>query len=134
MGKLGFGRVLDCLCLPTCSNSCFCMNSLDNQDDMERRALIGSDRGQMMRTRDVADGNQTLAFHLKSKMVILRVSMHCNGCARKVGKHISKMEGVTAFQVDLETKKVIVIGDIAPFEVLESVSKVKTAQLWTSPY
>lgn len=26
-------------------------------------------------------------------MVVLRVSMHCNGCARKVEKHISKMEG-----------------------------------------
>ncbi|XP_058075715.1 uncharacterized protein LOC131224192 [Magnolia sinica] len=126
MGKLGFGRVLDCLCLRTCSNSSFCMNSLDNQDDMERRALIGSDGGQMMRTRDVADGNQTLAFHLKPKVFLSSLFFFffflCGKC------------GVTSFQVDLETKKVIVMGDIAPFEVLESVSKVKTAQLWTSPY
>ncbi|KAJ0090957.1 hypothetical protein Patl1_13199 [Pistacia atlantica] len=27
-------------------------------------------------------------------MVVLRVSMHCNGCARKVEKHISKLEGM----------------------------------------
>jgi copper chaperone CopZ len=27
------------------------------------------------------------------QIVILRVSMHCHGCARKVEKHISKLEG-----------------------------------------
>ncbi|RWW11164.1 hypothetical protein BHE74_00038885 [Ensete ventricosum] len=88
--------------------------------------------------------------------------MHCNGCARKIEKHISKMEGmdefccylivykrkealnhhdlphslgslsvgVSSFKVDLENKKVVVVGDITPFEVLESVSKVKFAELW----
>jgi copper chaperone CopZ len=29
--------------------------------------------------------------------VELRVSMHCNGCARKVHKHISKMEGTLIY-------------------------------------
>lgn len=38
--------------------------------------------------------------------------------------------GVTSYQVDLETKMVVVRGDIVPFEVLESVSKVKYAELW----
>jgi hypothetical protein len=28
---------------------------------------------------------------------------------------------------------VVVIGDIIPFEVLESVSRVKNAELWNSP-
>ncbi|XP_077211763.1 heavy metal-associated isoprenylated plant protein 45-like [Tasmannia lanceolata] len=134
MGKLSLGRVLDCFCLSACSNSsCFCMNSLDTQDDIERKALIGSEASQMVRIRDVVSGNQTLAFQLKPKMVVLRVSMHCNGCAKKVEKHISKMEGVTSFEVDLESKKVVVIGDILPFEVLECVSKVKNAELWPSP-
>ena len=40
--------------------------------------------------------------------------------------------GVTSYQVDLETKTVVVIGDVVPFEVLESVSKVKSAELWTA--
>lgn len=40
--------------------------------------------------------------------------------------------GVSSYQVDLETKMVVIIGDIVPFEVLESVSKVKTAELWTT--
>lgn len=38
--------------------------------------------------------------------------------------------GVTSFQVDLANKKVVVVGDITPFEVLKSVSKVKFAELW----
>lgn len=44
----------------------------------------------------------------------------CAGCAA----------GVTWFEVDLESKKVVVKGDVTPFEVLQSVSKVKVAQLW----
>ncbi|XP_042490650.1 heavy metal-associated isoprenylated plant protein 45-like [Macadamia integrifolia] len=134
MGKLSFGWVLDCLCLtPGSNSSCFCINHLDGKDDSERTSLIPSRGKQLVRLRDLVDGNnQSLAFHLKPKTVVLRVSMHCNGCARKVEKHISKMEGVTSFQVDLESKKVVVMGDILPFEVLESISKVKTAELWTS--
>jgi hypothetical protein len=41
---------------------------------------------------------------------------------------------VTSFEVDLEKKKVVVIGDITAYEVLESVSKVmKFAELWVAP-
>ncbi|XP_042032001.1 protein SODIUM POTASSIUM ROOT DEFECTIVE 1-like [Salvia splendens] len=74
----------------------------------------------------------TLAFHLKPKMVVMKVSIHCNGCARKVEKHLSKLEGVSSYKIDLETKMVVVRGDIVPSEVLESVSKVKYAELWES--
>ncbi|KAJ8768709.1 hypothetical protein K2173_023613 [Erythroxylum novogranatense] len=66
------------------------------------------------------------------QVVVLKVSIHCKGCEGKVRKHISKMEGVTSFSVDLDTKKVIVIGDVTPSGVLESVSKAKSAQLWPS--
>jgi len=41
--------------------------------------------------------------------------------------------GVSSYKVDLETKMVMICGDILPLEVLESVSKVKTAELWNSP-
>ncbi|XP_010254188.1 PREDICTED: uncharacterized protein LOC104595243 [Nelumbo nucifera] len=135
MGKLRFGRVLGCLFLSSSSSSsCFCMNFMDTEDviEFDRKPLINGDSGsKLMRVRDIFEERQTLAFHLKPQMVVLRVSMHCHGCARKVEKHISKMEGVTSYQVDLESKKVVVIGDILPFEVLESVSKVKNAELWS---
>ncbi|KAJ8513810.1 hypothetical protein OPV22_004244 [Ensete ventricosum] len=61
----------------------------------------------------------------QEQVVHLRVSLHCKACEMKVRKHISKME-------DLATKKVTVIGDVTPLGVLNSVSKVKNAQLWPS--
>ncbi|KAF5744646.1 putative Chloroplast-targeted copper chaperone protein [Tripterygium wilfordii] len=69
----------------------------------------------------------------RHQVVVLRVSIHCKGCEGKVRKHISKMEGVTSFSIDLATKKVTVIGDVTPLGVLESISRVKNAQLWPSP-
>ncbi|CAH9121764.1 unnamed protein product [Cuscuta epithymum] len=143
MGKLRFGKMLDSLCLSSGSSGgcCFCINGFDESQvamvDYEKRPLMDNpskDGHQLAnRLKDViSDGPHTLAFQLKPKMVVLRVSMHCCGCAKKVEKHISKMEGVTSYQVDLETKMVVVIGDIVPFEVLESVSKVKNAELWTN--
>lgn len=63
--------------------------------------------------------------------VVLRVSLHCRGCEKKMRKHISKMEGVTSFNIDFLAKKVTVVGDITPLAVLTSVSKVKNAKLLT---
>ncbi|KAM7259091.1 hypothetical protein ACFE04_014832 [Oxalis oulophora] len=66
------------------------------------------------------------------QVVVLRVSIHCKGCEGKIRKHISKMKGVTSFDIDLTTKRVTVIGEVTPLGVLESVSRVKSAQLWPS--
>ncbi|XP_062177956.1 protein SODIUM POTASSIUM ROOT DEFECTIVE 2-like isoform X2 [Alnus glutinosa] len=64
------------------------------------------------------------------QVVVMRVSIHCQGCAGKVKKHLSKMEGVTSFSIDVETKRVTVMGHVSPVVVLESVSKVKKAEFW----
>ncbi|KAL8129637.1 hypothetical protein V2J09_018792 [Rumex salicifolius] len=64
------------------------------------------------------------------QVVVLRVSLHCQGCAGKVKKHLSKMEGVTSFSIDLEMKRVTVMGHVSPNGVLESISKVKRAEFW----
>lgn len=134
MGKLSFGRVLlDRFCVASGAPAGSCLSFNDHSayvDELEDKPLIEPQVGQLVRIKDVISGPPTLAFQLKPKMVELKVSMHCNGCARKVEKHISKMEGVTSYQVDLENKRVVVIGDIVPFEVLESVSRVKYAQFW----
>ncbi|XP_071734780.1 protein SODIUM POTASSIUM ROOT DEFECTIVE 2-like [Rutidosis leptorrhynchoides] len=65
------------------------------------------------------------------QVVVLRVSLHCKGCERKMRKHLSKMEGVTSFNIDFIAKKVTVVGDITPLAVLTSISKVKNAKLLT---
>ncbi|KAK7393626.1 hypothetical protein VNO78_22184 [Psophocarpus tetragonolobus] len=64
------------------------------------------------------------------QVVVLRVSLHCKGCEGKVRKHLSRMQGVTSFNIDYAAKKVTVVGDVTPLSVLASVSKVKNAQLW----
>ncbi|XP_049398522.1 heavy metal-associated isoprenylated plant protein 35 [Solanum stenotomum] len=147
MRKINFSKVLDCFSTLSSSGSCFCINQFgvheDGDDGFEKKPFMNNessnqdDEHEVMRLKDVINvGPPTLAFQLKPKIVVLRVSIHCNGCARKVEKHISKMEGVDMYQVDLETKKVVVIGDIIPFQVLESVSKVvKNVELssWNTP-
>ncbi|KZV51778.1 hypothetical protein F511_11466 [Dorcoceras hygrometricum] len=65
------------------------------------------------------------------QMVVLRVSLHCRGCVKKMTKHISRMEGVTSFDIDFPAKKVTVIGNVTASGVLSSISKVKNAQLWS---
>ncbi|KAJ1434949.1 Heavy metal-associated domain, HMA [Sesbania bispinosa] len=64
------------------------------------------------------------------QVVVMRVAIHCQGCAGKVKKHLSKMEGVTSFSIDVEAKRVTVMGHISPAGVLESISKVKRAEFW----
>ncbi|WMV52099.1 hypothetical protein MTR67_045484 [Solanum verrucosum] len=66
-----------------------------------------------------------------NQVVVLRVSLHCRGCERKMRKHISRMQGVKSFNIDFAAKKVTVTGDVTPLGVLASISKVKNAQLWT---
>ncbi|KAK7345650.1 hypothetical protein VNO77_16258 [Canavalia gladiata] len=65
-----------------------------------------------------------------NQVVVLRVSLHCKGCEGKVRKHLSRMQGVSSFNIDFAAKKVTVVGDVTPLSVLESISKVKNAQLW----
>ncbi|CAM8911532.1 hypothetical protein QQ045_031916 [Rhodiola kirilowii] len=135
MGKLSFGRVLDHFCiLSDVRSSCFCIGDGQREEfELERDRLIEeSEDKQLVKVKDVVCPKQTLAFQLKPKMVVLRVSMHCHGCAKKVQKHISKMEGVTSYEVDMERRMVVIFGDIMPHEVLESVSKVKYAEFWSS--
>nr|CAD1833941.1 unnamed protein product [Ananas comosus var. bracteatus] len=123
MGKrLGLDRVLECFSLSMSPNSCVCVHAVEEGEEeyAEKKALLKSHFDQMLKLKDIVDGTKTLAFHLEPKTVVLRVSMHCNGCARKVQKHISKMEGVTSFEVDLENKKVVVMGDITHLKFLRA--------------
>ncbi|XP_039837388.1 uncharacterized protein LOC120698018 isoform X1 [Panicum virgatum] len=112
--RLRIGRVLDCFSSSLqCAGGCVCVRALDDEEDaaVEREALVASGRrrqqlqDQVLRLRDLVDGTRTLGFHLQPKTVELRVSMHCNGCAKKVHKHISKMEvALVASQTELSSR------------------------------
>jgi copper chaperone CopZ len=47
--------------------------------------------------------------------------------------YIPTLAGVKSFDIDFTAKKVTVVGDVTPLGVLNSVSKVKNAQLWGAP-
>ncbi|XP_073010826.1 heavy metal-associated isoprenylated plant protein 35-like [Typha latifolia] len=80
--------------------------------------------------RDQPKPSKSPATDLLFQVVVMKVSIHCQGCAGKIRKHISKMEGVTSFSIDLESKRVTVMGHVSPVGVLESISKVKKAEFW----
>lgn len=70
MGKLS--RMLDTFCLSSGSNSCFCLNSIEFEDEFESKPLIASDKDDhKLRLKDVVSGKQTLAFQLKPKVDFL---------------------------------------------------------------
>ncbi len=62
--------------------------------------------------------------------IVLRVFMHCEGCARKVRRCLKGFEGVEDVQTDCKTHKVVVKGEKAdPLKVLERVQKKSHRQV-----
>ncbi|KAK9062609.1 hypothetical protein SSX86_019797 [Deinandra increscens subsp. villosa] len=109
-----------------------CLSSrLSRGDDSPAVVKTGSSSLRLHATAE-SPGSKSVTSGSRNQVVELRVSIHCKGCEGKVKKHISRMEGVKSFHIDLESKKVTVIGDITPLSVLASISKVKNAQLWPS--
>uniref|UniRef100_A0A0E0JKQ8 HMA domain-containing protein n=1 Tax=Oryza punctata TaxID=4537 RepID=A0A0E0JKQ8_ORYPU len=103
----------------------------EDEGSNERRSLLRSHLEQVVPVTDLDEEPNASSSAVKEpKTVALKVSMHCHCCARKVEKQISKMEGVVSFKVELENKKVTVVGNVNPMEVLESICKVmKSAQI-----
>lgn len=68
---------------------------------------------------------------MADNVVTLKVDMACEGCSGAVHRVLSKMEGVTSFDIDLKSQKVIVKGTVDPQKVLDTVSKTgKATQFW----
>uniref|UniRef100_A0A0D9V2J4 HMA domain-containing protein n=1 Tax=Leersia perrieri TaxID=77586 RepID=A0A0D9V2J4_9ORYZ len=103
----------------------------DEGRNNERRGLLRSHLEQVVPITDLdEEPKQSSSAVEEPKTVVLKVSMNCHCCARKVEKQISKMEGVVSFKVELESKKVTVVGNVDPIEVLESICRVmKSAQI-----
>ncbi|KAL7255390.1 hypothetical protein ACSBR1_009528 [Camellia fascicularis] len=72
MGKLSLGRVLDCLCLSSNSNSCFCINSLENQDEFESKPLVASEGGNLVKLKDYV----WLLTNFVSTEMVVKVTFH----------------------------------------------------------
>lgn len=55
--------------------------------------------------------------------VVLKVDMHCAGCAREVRKSIKRFKGVEHFEIDMHLNKVTVKGNVDPLKLCERVQK-----------
>ncbi|KAL1209975.1 Protein SODIUM POTASSIUM ROOT DEFECTIVE 2 [Cardamine amara subsp. amara] len=109
-------------------------------DPVSLSGSSGHDQVKTVATKPPASEDKTLTEKKtcgggggSDQVVVLKVSLHCRGCEGKVRKHLSKMQGVTSFNIDFAAKKVTVTGNITPLEILDSISKVKNAQFWTTP-
>ncbi|CAI9102143.1 OLC1v1000364C2 [Oldenlandia corymbosa var. corymbosa] len=62
---------------------------------------------------------------------ILKVSIHCEGCKRKVKKLLHQVEGVYDSEIDTKQQKVTVIGNVDANTLLRKLNKAgKHAELW----
>ncbi|XP_052174371.1 heavy metal-associated isoprenylated plant protein 7-like [Diospyros lotus] len=62
--------------------------------------------------------------------IVLRVYMHCEGCARKVRKCLKGFQGVEDVETDCKNHKVVVKGEKAdPLKVLERVQRKSHRQV-----
>nr|AAO22700.1 putative copper chaperone (CCH) protein [Arabidopsis thaliana] len=60
---------------------------------------------------------------LPYKSCTLKVSIHCEGCKRKVKKILTSIEGVFKVDIDVKQHKVTVIGIISPEILLKKLNK-----------
>ncbi|KAF5948194.1 hypothetical protein HYC85_014151, partial [Camellia sinensis] len=129
MGKLSLGRVLDCLCLSSNSRSCFYINSLENQDEFESKPLVGSEGGNLVNLKDyVWLLRNFVSIEMKTQetwetclTLVLRVSMHCNGCSSKVERHISKMKVELDHTIKVFNREESLNERLLPNQILEGL-------------
>lgn len=62
---------------------------------------------------------------------VLRVSIHCQGCLRKVKKILQALDGVHNVDIDLRQQKVVVTGNVNSQTLIKKLTKAgKHAELW----
>ncbi|KAL5566008.1 hypothetical protein UlMin_029172 [Ulmus minor] len=68
---------------------------------------------------------------LKYKTWVLKVSIHCEGCKRKVKKILQNIDGVYTTNIDLRQQRVTVTGNVEAETLIKKLTKTgKHAELW----
>ncbi|KAL8239038.1 hypothetical protein R6Q59_015605 [Mikania micrantha] len=68
---------------------------------------------------------------LKYKTWVLKVSIHCVGCKRKVKKVLQNIEGVYTIDIDSKLQKVTVVGNVEVDALIKKLVKTrKHAEKW----
>lgn len=64
-------------------------------------------------------------------VVELKVGMHCERCIKSIKKAIKTIDDMESYQLEKETNKVTVTGNITPEEVVKALQKIgKTVSYW----
>jgi len=64
--------------------------------------------------------------------VELKVAMMCGGCEAAVRRVLDKLDGVESVDINRDTNKVTVTGNVTPEKVFETVSKTgKATEYWS---
>ncbi|KAJ6384533.1 hypothetical protein OIU78_027775 [Salix suchowensis] len=80
--------------------------------------------------QEVIEGNTEPSHKYKTWM--LKVSVHCEQCKRKVKKVLDSIDGVYSTDIDLRLQKATVVGDVDADTLIKSLKKKtrKHAELW----
>ncbi|MED6200288.1 hypothetical protein PIB30_083607 [Stylosanthes scabra] len=86
------------------------------------------------RVADVKEAGEHAAPPM-SKTCVLKASIHCEGCKRKVKKILQSIHGVETIDVDLRQQKVVVTGNVdTDFLIKKLINKTgKHAEVWPQP-
>ncbi|XP_058215908.1 heavy metal-associated isoprenylated plant protein 35-like [Rhododendron vialii] len=87
-----------------------------------------------MATEPPATAEEPAEQPLTYKTHVLKVSIHCEGCKRKVKKVLLSIEGVYKADIDAKQQKVTVTGNVEADALLKKLIKSnKHAELWPQP-
>ncbi|XP_062232448.1 heavy metal-associated isoprenylated plant protein 35-like [Phragmites australis] len=68
---------------------------------------------------------------LRYQTLALKVSIHCEGCKKKVKKVLHSIEGVYKTDIDMQQQKVVVIGNVSADALVKKLLKTgKHAEPW----
>ncbi|OEL14056.1 hypothetical protein BAE44_0024924 [Dichanthelium oligosanthes] len=71
---------------------------------------------------------------LRYQTLALKVSIHCEGCKKKVKKVLHSIEGVYKTDIDTQQHKVVVIGNVSADVLVKKLLKTgKHAEPWPEP-
>ncbi|KAI3895084.1 hypothetical protein MKW92_022566 [Papaver armeniacum] len=71
---------------------------------------------------------------LRYQTSVLKVSIHCQGCKKKVKKILQSIDGVYQISIDTQQHKVTVTGDVDSEKLIKTLIKAgKLAELWPQP-
>ncbi|XP_026453051.1 heavy metal-associated isoprenylated plant protein 36-like [Papaver somniferum] len=71
---------------------------------------------------------------LRYQTSLLKVSIHCQGCKKKVKKILQSIDGVYQIAIDSQQHKVTVTGDVDSEKLIKTLIRAgKLAELWPQP-